>query len=164
MIMWNKNKSRWGQNIFFEFVCCMVFSTCMLNSLKQMYHSFSSSTFSHCYCFFSLQALFSPCPHLPLHQLDPVGSSCVCFHTCTPFYPHRSRYGNTQTDSCTSKIISLSAFMVIICCWEQRRGRENQSQAALLCCGANLDDWPWNTSQNGLPCVPLKWPVPSSVM
>lgn len=48
---------------------------------------------------------------------------------------------------------------------EGEQGREWEPvPGSRLCCGANLDDWPWNASWNGLPCVPLKWPVPGSVM
>ena len=77
-------------------------------------------------------------PHsspLPLHQFDLVGSNCVCSHTCTPFYPHSSHSGNMLTDSCTSKICSLSRFHGYHLLWElygveRGRERERESQAA----------------------------------
>lgn len=72
-----------------------------------------NSLLSYCCYFSSLHALLSPelrttPTSSPLHHFDLVGSSCVCFHTCALFYPHRSHCGNTLTDSCTSKICSLS--------------------------------------------------------
>lgn len=129
------------KNIF-DFVCKMpsVCSPRVQNTNNVLQLLFKLNV-QYCYCFLLYKPVLT-IPPLPLLRFDPVGSSCVCSHTCTPFYPHRSHYGNTLTDSCTSKIVSLSAFMVIICCWAQRRGKENWSQAALLCCGANLDDWP----------------------
>lgn len=132
---------------------------------------------------FALQGQFPPSqcaltpPFLPpsLYQFDLVGSNCVCSHTCTPFYPHYS-HSNMLTDSCTSKICSLWSFhgyhlFLKVCVRKresaharEREGGREWVSGSRLCCGANLDDWPWNASWDGLPCVPLKWPVPGSVM
>lgn len=107
-----------------------------------------------------------PCSLLspPMYQFDLVGSNCVCSHTCTPFHPHGSHPRSKLTDSRISKICSLSRFHGYHLLWELYGREREKVSGSWFCCGANLDDWPWNASWNGLPCVPLKWPVPGSVV
>lgn len=74
-------------------------------------------------------------PPLPLYQFDLVGSSRVCSHTCTPFYPHSSHSGNMLTDSCTSKDLlahSLSWLSSVMYARERVRERMSLRQPVVL--------------------------------
>lgn len=108
-----------------------------------------------------------PCPPLlciSLTRRGPTASAPTPVHHFTLTVPTLETCWLTAALQRSARCL---AFMVIICsgsCAVETEGEREWVSGSRLCCGANLDDWPWNASWNGLPCVPLKWPVPGSVM